>query len=325
MAEPLLKIQDLKTYFFIETGVVKAVDQLSMAVEKGDTFGVVGESGCGKSTVALSILRLVPVPGQIVGGNILFNNEDLLQKSESDMRKVRGRKISLIFQDPTDSLNPVFTIGSQISEVIRLHREMKNQSVKDEVVEVLKSVGIPSPETVLKHYPHEYSGGMRQRAMIAMALSCRPELLIADEPTTNLDVTIQAQILELLKNVKDQFKTTIMLITHNLGVIAEMCNRVAVMYAGKIVECSDVYTIFKDPLHPYTQALLQSIPRVDIERGKLSSIPGQVPDLVDVPEVCRFHDRCKYKMDVCEKRDPPLVKIGKDHMVSCFLHNSNGE
>jgi len=324
LTEPLLRIEDLKTYFYTDEGVVKAVDGVSMTIQKGDTFGLVGESGCGKTTIALSILRLVQRPGRIAGGRILLHKEDLVKKSEKEMREIRGRSIALIFQDPTESLNPVFTIGSQIAETMRLHRKKTRLNVGKEVVEALRSVGISSPEMRVKHYPHEFSGGMKQRAMIAMALSCRPELLIADEPTTNLDVTIQAQIIELLMSIKEMFATTVMLITHNLGLIAEMCNRVAVMYGGKMVECSDVHTIFKEPLHPYTQALLQSIPRVDVKRGELGYIPGRVPDLVNPPECCRFQERCRHAMEVCKNEEPPLVTIGKDHVVSCFLYQQKG-
>ena len=325
MTEPLLSIEGLKTYFFTDEGVVKAVDGVSMTIERGDTFGVVGESGCGKTTVALSILRLIQKPGRIVGGRILLKKEDLLKKSEKEMREIRGQKISLNFQDPTESLNPVLTISSQIAEAIKLHRKKTPSLVEKEVIQILSRVGISSPEIRAKNYPHELSGGMKQRAMIAMALSCQPELLIADEPTTNLDVTIQAQIMDLLKTIKQEFSTTVMLITHNLGLIAEMCNRVAIMYAGKIVECADVHTIFKKPMHPYTQALLESIPRADLKRGELSCIPGRVPDLINPPDCCRFQERCKHAMTVCKKREPPLIEIKKDHVVSCFLYLPKGE
>jgi len=317
---PLVDIQDLKTYFYTDEGVVKAVDGVSITIERGDIFGIVGESGCGKSTLALSILRLVPRPGKIVGGKIIFDGENLLEKSENEMRKIRGRKISIVFQDPTEFFNPVFTVGGQIAEAMKLHQSIKRSNIETRIIELLRSLGFPSPEIMMKRYPHEYSGGMKQRAMIAMALSCQPELLIADEPTTSLDVTVQAQILDLLRSVKEKFATTILLITHNLGVVAEMCNKVAVMYAGKIVECSDVFTVFKKPLHPYTQALLDSIPRVDIEQRELKSIPGRVPDLTNIPNCCRFHGRCKYEMDVCRKEDPPLINVRDGHTVSCFLY-----
>lgn len=315
----LLDIQGLKTYFFTDEGTVKAVDDINLRINRFESVGIVGESGCGKSTLALSILRLIPHPGKIVSGKIFFENVDLLKLTEKEMRKIRGRKIAIIFQDPRSSLNPVFNIGSQIAEAVQLHQLIKNKNeLKYKVVNMLEKVNIPDPEKRYLNYPHELSGGMCQRVMIAMALSCNPDLLIADEPTTALDVTIQAQILDLMKKIQKEFKSSILLITHNMGIVAEMCNKVAIMYCGKIVEYGDTMTIFKEPKHPYTQALLESIPRIDTKK-ELKAIPGSVPSLINPPRGCRFHPRCGYTSKICRRDDPPMVKVKDDHIVLC--HN----
>ncbi|MDH5375956.1 MAG: ABC transporter ATP-binding protein [Candidatus Bathyarchaeota archaeon] len=322
MNESLLNIKDLKTYYFTAEGTVKAVDGVHLTINKEEVLGLVGESGCGKSTVALSIMRLIRDPGKIVGGEIWFEGENLLSKSEAEMRKIRGGRIAVIFQNPMSSMNPVFTVGSQIAEAIKLHQDAQKHEIKEKIVEILDKVGIPSPSERMEDYPHEYSGGMLQRAMIAMALSCNPKLLIADEPTTNLDVTIQAQILELMRAVRKEFDASILLIGHDLGVISELCDRVAVMYAGKLVEHTDSTTIFKEPKHPYTQALLKSIPRLDVETERLLIIPGTVPRLINPSPGCRFHPRCEYAKEICSKEDPPLIEIGQGHSVACFLYGS---
>ena len=316
----LLSIEGLKTYFFTEDGVVKAVDNICLDVGRSEIVGLVGESGCGKSTVALSILRLVPYPGKIVSGKIVFDGIDLLTLDEDEMRKIRGGRISIIFQNPQTSLNPVFKIGFQIAEAVRLHQKIsKDEEIKKRVIDILEKVGFSDPERQFELFPHELSGGMQQRVMIAMALSCRPDLLIADEPTTSLDVTIQAQILELMKNLQKEFKSSILLITHNMGVVAELCDKVAVMYAGKIVEYGDIIAVFKNPSHPYTKALLQSVPRIDVEEQKLEGIPGTVPSLIDPPSGCRFHPRCKYFMKVCKEKEPSKFEVEKNHFVYCHL------
>ncbi len=320
----LLNINNLKTYFVLAEGVVQAVDGIHLEIGKEEVLGLVGESGCGKSTVALSILRLIRPPGEIVGGEIWFEGEDLLRKSEGEMREIRGGKISMVFQNPTSSMNPVYTVGSQIAEAIKLHQDVQKRQIKEKVVEILHKVGIPDPSKRMGDYPHEYSGGMCQRAMTAMALSCNPKLLIADEPTTNLDVTIQAQILDLMRTLRKDFGASILLIGHNLGVIDEFCDKAAVMYAGKVVEYSDITTIFKKPKHPYTQALLESIPRLDVEKERLRIIPGTVPRLINPPAGCRFHPRCEYAMAVCSEQEPTPVEIGHGHTVACFLHTSEG-
>ncbi len=319
----LLSINDLKTYFFTAEGVVKAVDRVHLEINKEEVLGLVGESGCGKSTLAFSIMRLIRPPGKIVGGEIWFEGEDLLRKSEKDMRETRGGRISMIFQNPMSSLNPVFTVGSQIAEAIKLHQNVQKHQIKEKVVEILDKVGIPDPSKRMEDHPHEYSGGMCQRAMTAMSLSCNPKLLIADEPTTNLDVTIQAQILELMKKLRKDFGASVLLIGHNLGVISELCDKVAVMYAGKVVEYSDLTTVFEKPKHPYTQALLESIPRLDVKAERLRIIPGTVPRLINPPPGCRFHPRCEHALTVCSKQEPVLTEIGQGHKVACFLYDSN--
>jgi oligopeptide/dipeptide ABC transporter ATP-binding protein len=320
----VLEIKDLKTHFFTYEGVAKAVDGVTYRLAKGEPLGVVGESGCGKSVTALSVLRLIPVPpGKVVGGEILFKGQNLLELPENEMRKIRGNRISMIFQEPMTSLNPVFTVGNQIQETFRLHQGLSKRESLEKTVEMLKFVNIPTPEKCVQRYPHELSGGMRQRVMIAMALACRPEILIADEPTTALDVTIQAQILDLMTRLKEELGMAIILITHNLGVIAEMVTRVLVMYAGKIVEEAKTKTLFENPKHPYTMGLLKSIPRLGdkfrIGKIRLNEIPGVVPSLYDLPPGCKFSTRCPSVMGVCREKEPELIEIGEGHFCSCWL------
>ena len=319
----LLTIRNLHTYFFTDEGVAKAVDGVDLELKEGGTLGVVGESGCGKSVTALSVMRLIPdPPGKITQGEILFAGTNLLKISEAEMRKIRGRSISMIFQEPMTSLNPVFQIGDQISEVLRLHEGMSRREAWDRSVEMLKMVGIPSPERRVQEYPHQLSGGMRQRAMIAMALACSPKLMIADEPTTALDVTIQAQILELMNRLQRDKGMSVILITHNLGVIAETAQKVAVMYAGRIVEYAEVKPIFGNPMHPYTQGLLKSIPRLDEDharKARLEAIPGLVPSLLELPKGCKFSNRCKYVFEKCGE-EPQLIEAEPRHLVRCWLH-----
>jgi oligopeptide/dipeptide ABC transporter ATP-binding protein len=325
MNNTLLNIKNLKTYFFTEEGSVKAVDEVSLKINKGEVLGLVGESGCGKSTLSFSILRLIRDPGRIVGGELWFDGVDLLSLSESEMRKVRGGDIAMIFQNPMSSLNPVFNVGSQIAEAIELHQNAKKSEIVKKIVEILSKVGIPNPTERMDDYPHEYSGGMAQRAVIAMALSCNPKLLIADEPTTNLDVTIQAQILELMKTLRKDFGASILLIGHDLGVISELSDRIAVMYAGKLVESSDLEGIFQKPMHPYTQALLESIPRLDVKTERLRIIPGTVPRLIKPPPGCRFHPRCEHAMKICSEQEPQLTEVDKGHTVACHLYTANNK
>ena len=323
----LLQIRNLHTYFFTDEGVAKAVDGVDLELEAGGTLGVVGESGCGKSVTALSIMRLIPEPpGKVVKGEILFNGTNLLALSEGEMRKIRGRSISMIFQEPMTSLNPVFQIGNQISEVLRLHEGMSRRAAWNRSIEMLQMVGIPAPERRVQEYPHQLSGGMRQRAMIAMALACSPKLMIADEPTTALDVTIQAQILELMNRLQQEKGMSVVLITHNLGVIAETAQKVAVMYAGRVVEYTDVRSLFADPQHPYTQGLLKSIPRLDTghaRKEKLEAIPGLVPSLLELPPGCKFSNRCKYVFERCGE-EPALIAATPGHSVRCWLHEAAG-
>jgi oligopeptide/dipeptide ABC transporter ATP-binding protein len=317
----LLEIRNLRTYFYTSDGVVPAVDGVDLSIPRGRTVGLVGESGSGKSVTSLSIMRLIPPPGKIVAGSsITLEGKDLLALSQEQMYEVRGGRISMIFQEPMTSLNPVFTIGDQIAEAILAHKKVSKDQAHKETVDLLGQVGIPQPEQRYKAYPHEMSGGMRQRVMIAMALSCQPELIICDEPTTALDVTIQAQILELLKELKRQKNTALLLITHDLGVIAEMAEEVAVMYAGKIVEHADVVTLFKDPKHPYTQGLLGSIPMLATDRlARLTVIPGTVPNLLRLPPGCRFAPRCPHAMAICREREPELLPQDKSQ-VACWLY-----
>lgn len=317
--EKLIELKNIKTYFYIEDGVVKAVDGVDFEIYPGETLGIVGESGCGKSVTSLSIMRLIPEPpGKIVDGEIIFNGKDLTKLSQSEMRKIRGNDISMIFQEPMTSLNPVYTIGDQISEAIILHKRVSKSEAMRQSIEMLKKVGISLPEQRVHEYPHQLSGGMRQRVMIAMALSCDPQLLIADEPTTALDVTIQAQILELMNSLKDKFNMSIMMITHDLGVIAEIADRVAVMYAGKIVEYTDVKTLFANPKHPYTWGLMNSIPRMDKEVEKLEVIPGIVPSPLNFPEGCKYHTRCPLADEKCRREEPEILEVEEGHQVRCW-------
>jgi oligopeptide/dipeptide ABC transporter ATP-binding protein len=377
---PLLEIRNLKTYFYTEEGVVKAVDGVSFDMYEDETLGLVGETGCGKSVTALSILRLVRVPGKILEGSVTFKGRDLLDLTEKDMRDFRGNEITMIFQDPLNSLNPVISVGKQVSEVFFLHqreemkqildkrileRKRKIEKIKDlksrlanketllseeekisieeEILElkteaahiptikdmalekssrIIKEVGIADAEDILKRYPHELSGGMRQRVMIAMALSCNPSLLIADEPTTALDVTIQAQILDLMKELKTKFNTSILLITHDLGIIAELCDRIAVMYSGNIVEYATAIDLFKNPRHPYTKGLIGAIPSIEKRDRELETIRGMVPNLIYPPSGCRFHPRCDYRLEICDKIKPVLTEIGEKYFVACHLFDS---
>jgi peptide/nickel transport system ATP-binding protein len=323
-AERLLEIRGLKTHFFTEEGVVRAVDGIDLRIDKGETLGVVGESGCGKTVTALSVMRLIPMPpGRITEGQMLYKGKDLVTLPPAQMRKIRGKEISMVFQEPMTSLNPVFTIGEQIAEAIRLHEGLGRRDAMAKTVDMLKLVHIPNPERRIKEYPHQLSGGMRQRVMIAMALSCNPKLLIADEPTTALDVTIQAQILELLNELKAKIGMAVLLITHDMGVIAETAQRVMVMYAGKVVEEASVKNLFKEPLHPYTQGLLRSIPRIDLaatKKQRLEAIPGVVPSLLNLPRGCRFTPRCPHAMPVCSEQEPVLKEVRPGHKVSCWLY-----
>jgi oligopeptide/dipeptide ABC transporter ATP-binding protein len=371
MPEAILQIRNLKTYFYTYAGVVRALEGIDLDVYQGETLGLVGETGCGKSVTSLSIMRLVAdPPGKIVDGQVIYKGEDLLKKSEAEMQQIRGNKITMVFQDPMTFLNPVLTIGDQVSEVIAIHenlaldvvrskidecenaikqldpkspdrerlmnrvkelealkdkppkysrREMKKAAIR-RTIEVLKLVQMPSPEKVIKQYPHELSGGMRQRAIIAMALSCSPDLLIADEPTTSLDVTIQAQILALLSELKKKIGSSILIITHDMGIVAEICDRVSVMYAGNVIETAETKALFKNPLHPYTQGLLKAIPKLHRDVEELEIIPGSVPNLIYPPSGCRFHPRCPFRMDICDKEFPPFIEIEPGHSVACYLY-----
>lgn len=325
MSENLIEVKNLKTQFHGKNGVVTAVDEVSFSIRDGETLGIVGESGCGKSVTSMSILRLIPkISGRVAGGEILFKGQDLLQKSEKEMRQIRGNEIAMIFQDSMTGLNPVLTIGRQLTETITVHQPMDRRQAWARAVEMLVKVGIPSPEARMKEYPHQLSGGMRQRVMIAMALSCNASLLIADEPTTALDVTIQAQILELMRELKEKEHASIMLITHDMGVVAEMADHVMVMYAGKDMEYADVKGMFQNPLHPYSQGLLASIPRLDQDSGKrLFAIGGTVPDLGNMPSGCRFCARCPDRMPICEKQEPGLFDVD-GHRVRCWKYDTKG-
>ncbi len=315
---PLLTIDDLSIAFPTEQGDAKAVNSLSLALTPGRVMGLVGESGCGKSLTSLAILRLIPRPGRIVSGRITFEGQSLLDISESDIRKIRGARIAMIPQDPLTSLNPVYTIGNQMAEVLQLHRGLSRADARKASIELLDQVRLPNAAARLDDYPHQFSGGMRQRVMIAMALSCQPALLIADEPTTALDVTVQAQILDLMRDLQREHQTTILLITHDLGVVAELCDRVAVMYAGRIVEDADVATLFSDPKHPYTRGLLNSLPTMTRER--LQPIEGQPPTITEIPEGCAFEPRCNERMAECTRAFPPTVAMSEQQRVACYLY-----
>ncbi|MFH1090832.1 MAG: ABC transporter ATP-binding protein [Pseudomonadota bacterium] len=318
----LLEVDDLHTVFEVEEGAAWAVDGVSFSLDEGKTLGLVGESGCGKSVTALSIMRLVPnPPGRIASGRVLLEGQDLLQLPEREMRRLRGNKISMIFQEPMTSLNPVFTVGDQIGEVFRLHQGMKKAESFRAAVQMLRQVGIPSPERRVGEYPHQMSGGMRQRVMIAMALACRPKLMIADEPTTALDVTIQAQILSLMNQLRREISTAILLITHNLSVVAQMADDVVVMYAGRVVESAPVVSLFGGNRHPYTVGLLRSLPPAPTEppKDKLPVIEGMVPSLFELPSGCKFRDRCPHVFEPCSQEEPPLYQVGQDHLVRCYL------
>jgi len=321
---PFLEVKNLKTYFYTEDGIVKAVDGVDFHVYPGEVMGLVGESGCGKSVTSLSIMRLISPPGKIVEGEIIFDGKDLLKYTEEQMVHIRGNRISMIFQQPQTALNPVFKVGDQIAEVLNIHQSMGRKVGRARAVELLKMVGIPEPERRAESFPHELSGGMAQRVMIAMALACVPDLLIADEPTTALDVTIQAQILDLMKDLREKIGTSIILITHDLGVVAEMAERVAVMYAGRIVEQTDVETLFAQPLHPYTQGLIGSIPILGKRKDRLEVIPGSVPNLVDLPPGCQFAPRCKARLEhdltICSEKEPQLLEVTRGHTVRCWLY-----
>lgn len=320
----LLDIRDLRTYFYTQDGVVKAVDGVDFAVQRGEIVGLVGESGCGKSVTSLSVMRLVSYPGKIESGETWFDGMNLLALPRREMTRIRGRRISMIFQQPTSCLNPVFDTGYQLAEVLAIHQSLKRHAGQERAIELLRMVGIPDPEKRIESYPHELSGGMAQRVMIAMALACNPELLIADEPTTALDVTIQAQILDLMRNLQDKTGAAIILITHDLGVVAEMASRVAVMYAGQIVEETDVRTLFNNPAHPYTQGLLASIPVLGQVTDELDVIPGTVPNLINLPPGCHFAPRCRSRvekrLDICTQEEPRLLPIAPGHKVRCWLY-----
>ncbi|WP_423798590.1 ABC transporter ATP-binding protein [Neobacillus sp. SAB-20_R2A] len=318
--EPLLSVQNLKTHFFTDNGVVRSVDGVSFTVNEGETLGIVGESGSGKSVTALSIMQLLPPrKGKIVEGSIRFEDVDLTKLTDKKMRKIRGNEIAMIFQEPMTSLNPSYTIGNQIGEALRLHMKLNRKEAEERSIELLTQVGIPRAEKIVKDYPHRLSGGMRQRVMIAMALACNPKLIIADEPTTALDVTIQAQILELIQQMKKKSNTSIMMITHDLGVVSEVCDRVIVMYAGRVVEEADVKTIFSSPSHPYTKGLIESIPTLEEEVEWLETIPGNVPIPSEMPEGCKFATRCKFAMEECLNAEPELYEIDPGQKSRCFL------
>ncbi|MFQ5645627.1 MAG: ABC transporter ATP-binding protein [bacterium] len=321
MSNPILKLHDLDTHYFTEQGILPAVDKVSLSLKKGETLGLVGESGCGKSAAALSVMRLIPeTQGSIAAGEIIFEGERLLAKTEKELCRIRGRRMAMIFQEPMTSLNPVFTIGNQLREGPMLHLGLSRTEAQERAVEMLRLVGIPAPEQRMKEYPHQLSGGMRQRVMIAMALSCGPDLLIADEPTTALDVTVQAQILDLLKKIKQERDMTMLIISHDLGVISQIADRVAIMYAGQIVERAPTEELFYNAVHPYTKGLLASVPRIDSDsRQPLKPIPGNVPNLLDLPPGCRFSPRCPYVMEVCRKQIPALEPVSDHHHKRCFL------
>lgn len=318
METKLLEVKNLQTHFKTEDGVVASVNGISFCVDKGETLAIVGESGCGKSVTSLSIMGLVAPPGKVVGGEILLEGQNLLALSKQEFRKLRGNTLSMIFQEPMTSLNPVFTIGNQLGEVFRQHQNLDKQEARVKSIQMLETVGIPRADKVVDNFPHQLSGGMRQRVMIAMALACNPALLIADEPTTALDVTIQAQILELLKKLNKEYDTGVILITHDLGVVAEMADRVVVMYAGEVVEQANVYELFAQPKHPYTKGLLGSLPKLEEQREELISIPGAVPNPLEMPVGCAFHPRCPIATEQCRTKKPPLTQVAPDHLSRCY-------
>jgi len=316
MEETILNIEGLKTYFFTEAGIVKAVDGISFNLKKGESLGLVGESGSGKTVTALSVLRIVPKPGKIVEGKVEFNGDDLLKKTEKEMQRIRGSKIAIIFQDPSSSLNPVYNVESQLRDVLMAHQTMSKTEARKKVIELLEVVGIPEAETRMHEYPHQFSGGMKQRVAIARALACEPTLLFADEPTTNLDVTIQAQVLDLLNDLKKKFGMSLVMITHDMGIIAKMTTRVVILYAGNVCEIAKTPDLFERPRHPYTEALLAAVPRLDM-RKTLRVIPGNIPNLIEPPSGCRFHPRCKYAKRRCEEEIPELEEVEPGHFVAC--------
>ncbi len=323
----ILEVKNLKTYFKTDAGIVKAVDGVNFTLKKGETLGIVGESGSGKSVTNLSVMKLIPSPpGKIVDGEVLMNGQNILEMNNRQLSHIRGNKISMIFQDPMTSLNPFLKISTQMIETIMLHQKMVKDDARKRAVEMLKLVGIPAPEKRIDAYPHQFSGGMRQRVMIAMALSCNPEVLIADEPTTALDVTIQAQILELINELSDKLGTAVIMITHDLGVVAGMCDHVCVMYAGRIVEKAATDDLFKDPKHPYTVGLIKSVPRLDQGKDEeLYSIQGQPPNLIDLPDCCPFHPRCEKASDICRRQYPPETALGSERFVRCWLYNEENK
>lgn len=323
MAKDLVEFRNLKTHFHTSAGTVKAVDDVSFKIREGETLCVVGESGCGKSVTAMSLMRLLEVPP--VGGEIIFEGKDILKMNKSDMSMIRGNEIAMIFQEPMSSLNPVLTIGEQIVEPIMLHQLVTRKEAKSRAIELITMVGIPRAEKIYASYPHELSGGMRQRIMIAIALSCNPKLIVADEPTTALDVTIQAQILDLMRDIKEKFNTSIMLITHDLGVVAEMADYVVVMYAGKVIEEAPVIELFQNPKHPYTKGLLKAKPIINQKQDRLYSIPGQVPNPIELGSNCHFHDRCEFCMNICVEKEPPLGLDPDGHKVACWLYEEEGK
>jgi oligopeptide/dipeptide ABC transporter ATP-binding protein len=316
MTETILNIEGLKTYFFTEAGIVKAVDNISFNLRKGESLGLVGESGSGKTVTALSVLRVVPKPGRTIDGKVEFNGEDLLEKTEKEMQRIRGSAIAITFQDPSSSLDPVYNVETQLSDVIMAHETVSKTEARKKVIELLEVVGIPEAETRMREYPHQFSGGMKQRVAIARALACEPTLLFADEPTTNLDVTIQAQVLNLLNDLKKKFGMSLVMITHDMGIIAEMTTRTVVLYAGRVCEIAKTYDLFERPRHPYTEALLAAVPRLDM-RKTLRVIPGNIPNLIEPPSGCRFHPRCDYAKQICKEDVPVLEEIEPGHFVAC--------
>ncbi len=317
MVEPLLEVKDLVTYFFTESGIVEALDGINLTVYPKESVGVVGESGCGKTQTAYSILKILAQNGKIMSGQVLYKGQDLVPMSEAEMRRIRGKEIAMIFQDPMTSLNPVMKISDQMIEIIAMHRDVSEEEAREIAIEALTAVGISDAANRIDEYPHKFSGGMRQRILIARALALRPSLLIADEPTTALDVTIQAQVLEIIKEMKEQFNLALMLITHNLGVVAELTDRVHIFYGGRVAEVASTYDIFTRPMHPYTIALLESIPSLDVEKGRLATIPGSVPQLINPPSGCRFHPRCKYAKEKCSKEIPLIEEKEPGRFVAC--------